>query len=97
MDDEPLSPIGRPRNAPRGIDGRYLPEPGKGKQVTTRGNGRLYIIKRLSRDGRHDLVALVRNREISAKNALAQARWGAQKQPPKTPAPVKIDVKALVG
>ena len=74
MDDEPLHSIGHPRNALRGIDGRFLPQPDKRQNVTLRGNSRTYIIQRLSKDGRFDLVALVRNREISARQALAQSR-----------------------
>jgi hypothetical protein len=98
MDEKPLNPIGRPRNAPRGIDGRYLPEPDKRQKVRVGGNSRLYAIKKLSRDGRYDLVGLVRERKLSARAAMAQARWGkAQTKPPASPAPVKVDVKALVG
>jgi hypothetical protein len=97
MDDEPLHSIGHPRNALRGIDGRFLPQPDKRQNVTLRGNSRTYIIQRLSKDGRFDLVALVRNREISARQALAQSRLATRSELPKAPAPARVNVKCLIG
>lgn len=106
MDDElpPLALPGRPPGTPRDKAGRYLSQP-KSPNVTTRGNGRAYIVRRLSRDGRFDLVAMVRRREMSAYAAARKAGWGG---PPRThrapspptsasPVPVRVDVKALVG
>lgn len=88
MDNEPvLGPHGR-RDAPRDPNtGRFT----KGSAATSRppiGRGRLYAIKRLSRDGRYDLVAMVRNREISAHAALDRLRSESE-QP-------RYDVKAMI-
>jgi hypothetical protein len=96
MTDEltPLAPHGRRPDAPRDARGKWLSEP-KGDRVTSRGHAKTYIVRRLSRDGRHDLTALVRNREISARQASIRAGWGG---PPKTQRPEqpRYDVKAMI-
>jgi hypothetical protein len=88
MDNEPvLGPHGR-RDAPRDPNtGRFT----KGSAATSRppiGRGRLYAIKRLSRDGRYDLVAMVRDRKLSAHAALDRLRSESE-QP-------RYDVKAMI-
>jgi hypothetical protein len=93
MDDEPvLGPHGR-RDAPRDPNtGRFA----KGSAATSRppiGRGRLYAIKRLSRDGRFDLVALVRDRQISAHAALERLR----SEPSKTVVDPVTFAKMLIG
>src|SRR6516225_9214180 len=63
----------------------------KGSAATSRppiGRGRLYAIKRLSRDGRYDLVAMVRDRRLSAHAALERLRSESE-QP-------RYDVKAMI-
>jgi hypothetical protein len=69
-----------------------------------RGNSRTYIVHRLARDGRTDLVAMVRNRQISAYAAARKAGFGGpartHRQPkPKEPEPVDVEtfVKSLIG
>jgi hypothetical protein len=88
----PLLPHGR-RDAPRDPNtGRFA----KGSAATTRppiGRGRLYAIKRLSRDGRYDLVAMVRNRQISAHAALDRLR----SEPSKPVVDPETFAKMLVG
>jgi hypothetical protein len=99
MDDDlpPLKPNGQPPNAPRNARGQYLPGPGITKQKARNGNGRTYIVRRLSRDGRFDLVAMVRERKISAAAAARRGGFGYRKPQSKSLKPPRLDVKALIG
>src|SRR5215468_12792874 len=71
---------GRSASAPRDTRGRYLSQP-KSDRVTSRGNSKTYIIKRLARGGHHVLIGMVRNREISAREGARRAGFGG---PPRT-------------
>jgi hypothetical protein len=98
MDDEPalLLPHGRPPDAPRDDRGRWLPEP-KSNVVTSRGNSRTYIVRRLARGGHHVLIGMILNREISARAAARRAGFGG---PPRSHRPEpeqrRYDVKAMI-
>jgi len=105
MDDEftPLAPHGRRRNAPRNERGQYVSEP-KITNVKSGGNGRTYIVRRLLRDQKTELIAMVRRREISARAAAQRAGFclpPKSHRPPKSaePKPVDVDtfVKSLIG
>jgi len=87
MGDElpPLGPHGRRPNAPRDARGKWLSEP-KGDRVTSRGNSKTYIVKRLRRGGHDVLIGMIRRREISAYAAARKAGFGG---PPRTHRPPK--------
>src|SRR5262249_17255015 len=104
MDDEttPLRAHGRSASAPRDTRGRYLSQP-KSDRVTSRGNSKTYIIKRLPRGGHHVLNRMIRNREIFAGEGARRAGFGGPPRthrPPKPSEPVvdpKTFAKILVG
>jgi hypothetical protein len=96
MDDiVPLGPHGRPSGAKRGAKGRYAQEPVKADRISY-GDGRLYILRRLSRDGHHILIALMRNREISGQAAAARAGFGKARARQVAPN-AKVNVRCLIG
>jgi hypothetical protein len=96
----PLAPHGRRPDAPRNERGQYVSEP-KNAAVKSGGNGRTYIIRRLARDGRTELVAMVRSGRMSAYEAAKRAGYGGTSHRPKPsepPQPSIADfVKALIG
>jgi hypothetical protein len=99
----PLQPHGRRPDAPRNERGEYVSEP-QTSHVKSGGNSRTYIIRRLSRDGHHELTGLVRSRKISAREASIRAGWGGSprthRQPkPDEPKPIDPETfaKILVG
>jgi hypothetical protein len=105
MDNEPtLGPHGRPANARRKKNGQYASEPAKSNRVTSRGNSKTYTVARLTRDGAHILIGMLRRREISARKAAKKAGWGGpprtHRAPPEAPAPLTpttVNIKALIG
>ena len=107
MADEltPLTPHGRRLDAPRDERGRYLPQ-AKTDAVNSGGNGRTYIVRRLMRDGRTELVAMVREGRMSAYAAARKAGWAGRPRTHRQPKPLEPEppkpsiedfVKMLIG
>jgi hypothetical protein len=75
----PLAPHGRRPDAPRDARGRYSKD-SAATSGTPVGRGRLYVVRRLLRDQKTELVGLVREGRMSAyEAAMAGARIGRRK------------------
>jgi hypothetical protein len=90
-----------PRLGPHGgkrTKGQQGNAAGDGVTLRSRGNSTVYIVSRLRRDGRDDLVEAIHNREISAFAAAVLMGWAKRPEPRYgQPRRRRFDPAALIG